>query len=97
MRQRKTTPARLVGKCKSTRTDGPDRLSCSISTRGAERANANEMQGTEPATTYGRSPTAVPRPAISADVEHALSFSNMNIDCKIARKRFDASAATRAQ
>jgi hypothetical protein len=33
-------------------TDAPDRLSCSISRRGAERTNANEMQGTEPAATH---------------------------------------------
>ena len=52
MLQRRTTPGRFVGKCSSTMTDAPDRLSCSISGRGAERTNAKEMQGGGPVTTY---------------------------------------------
>jgi hypothetical protein len=42
-------------------------LSCGISGRGAERTSANEMQGAEP---------------VSADVEHLLSLSNVNIEAK---------------
>ena len=48
MRQRRTTPGRSVGKCIPTMTVAPDRESCSISTCGAERTNANEMQGAKP-------------------------------------------------
>src|SRR6266568_646692 len=67
MLQRRTTPGRFVGKCSSTMTDAPDRLSCSISRCGVERTNANEMQGTEPATTYCpvRSPRHVPPSALT--------------------------------
>ena len=43
------------------------------------------------------SPTLAPRPAESADVEHRLSLSNVNIDSEIERELFGTSAATRAQ
>ena len=67
MLQRRTAPGRFVGKCKSTMTDAPDRLSCSISERGAERTNANEMQGAGPVTPYCsvRPPRHVPPSALT--------------------------------
>jgi hypothetical protein len=43
------------------------------------------------------SPTLAPRPAESADVEHRLSLSNVNIDSEIERDPFGTNAATRAQ
>ena len=67
MLQRRTAPGRFVGKCRSTMTDAPDRLSCSISERGAERTNASEMQGARPVTTYCsvRPPRHVPPSALT--------------------------------
>jgi len=67
MLQRRTAPGRFVGKCKSTMTDAPERLSCSISERGAERTNASEMQGTGPVTAYCsvRPPRHVPPSALT--------------------------------
>src|SRR5882672_8904982 len=79
MLQRRTTSGIFVGKCSSTGPDAPDRLSCSISRCGAERTNANEMQGAGPVTTYCPSLTTTPGPAVSADAEHTLSLSNVNI------------------
>jgi hypothetical protein len=47
--------------------DAPERLSCSISERGAERTNASEMQGARPVTTYCsvRPPRHVPPSALT--------------------------------
>src|SRR5713101_4434301 len=75
MLQRRTKPGRSVGK--STTTDAPDRLNCSISRRGAEGTNANEIQGTGPVTTY--CPVRSPRHApLSAPTLNTLSPPNRN-------------------
>ena len=78
MLQRRTAPGIFVGKCSSTGPEGPDRLSCSISRRGAERTNANEMQGIEPATTY--CPVRSPRhaPPSAPTLNTTLSPPNRN-------------------
>src|SRR5258706_15256145 len=76
MLQRRTTPGRFVGKCKSTVADAPDRLNCSISRRGAERTNANEMQGAGPVTTY--CPVRSPRHAPLALTLNTLSPPKRN-------------------
>jgi len=62
MRQRRKTPASPDGQCISTMTAAPDCETCSISICRAQRTNANETSGENPATIPR--PVRLPRKAI---------------------------------
>src|SRR5438270_917147 len=65
MRQLRKISGRSVGKCSSRTTVAPDRTSCSICARGAERTNVNEMPGDEAAAAPTHDPVGPSRHAIA--------------------------------